>query len=285
MASDELRLPEEKVLKIRENIRPWAGGKAGKKRELLSLIGRLQHCWQAVVLGRPFLRRLIDRAHSVKELHHHVRLSCWELDDIRWWNTLFSQWNGRSLFLFRTWERAPDSYITSDAAGSIGYAAIYENIWFAAKWPLGVDKLNIAIKELVPIVLVGKMWGEAWERKRIVFRCDNMAVVQCLINGTCRDRHLAFLLRKLSILPILNNFTFTAIKNGVKNGLADALSRFNFQAFFEAAPTAATVSEEIPQTFLHRLLFPPWTNIDSIYSRILLPKIPKRLMHQLKRSL
>ena len=260
----ELSLPEEKVRKIRECIRPWAEGKAGKKRELLSLLGRLQHCCQAIVMGRPFLRRLIDRAHSVKELHHHVRLSRWELDDISWWSTLFSQWNGRSLFFFRKWELAPDSYITSDAAGSIGYAAICGNTWFAARWPPGVDKLNIAIKELVPIVLAGKMWGESWKRKRILFKCDNMAVVQCLKNGTCRDRHLAYLLRELSILAILANFTFTAVHlPGVKNQLADALSRFDFQAFFEAVPTAAAVSEEIPQNFLHRLLFPPWTNPGS----------------------
>ena len=126
---------DEKVSQIKDCIRPWARGKAGKKRELLSLLGRLQHCYQAIVLGRPFLRRLIDRAHSVRELHHHVRLSSWELDDIRW-------------------------------------------------------------------------WGESWQRKRIVFRCDNMAVVQCLINGTCRDRHLAYLLLELSILAILNNFYF-----------------------------------------------------------------------------
>ena len=88
-----------------------------------------------------------------------------------------------------------------------------------------------------------------------------MAVVQCLINGTCRDRHLAYLLRELSIMAILNNFTFTAIHlPGVQNRQADALSRFDFQAFFEAAPTAAPASEEIPQIFLHHLLFPPWTN-------------------------
>ena len=45
------------------------------KREFLSVIALLQHCCQAIVLGRPFLRRLIDRAHSVSDLHHFVKLS------------------------------------------------------------------------------------------------------------------------------------------------------------------------------------------------------------------
>ncbi len=87
----EFYLPTEKINKIKDNLRYWSQHRYGTKRELLSLIGSLQHCCQAVVLGSPFLRRLKrlkDRASSVKELHY---LSVWERDDIAWWNSLLTQ--------------------------------------------------------------------------------------------------------------------------------------------------------------------------------------------------
>ncbi len=255
----ELRLPQDKLSKVRAHLAKWSGQRVGTQRDLLSLIGLLQHCCQAIVPGRPFLRRLIDRAHSVSELHHFVRLSVWERDDIEWWFRLLQCWNGRSLFLFPAWEQAPRIAITSDAAGSIGFAAIYNGVWFAGRWPSGAEDVNIAVKELIPIVLAAHIWGSSWERQRIAFRCDNIAVVLVLRQGSCRDRHLAFLLRELSMLAVVKSFTFTAVHvPGARNVQADALSRFDFQAFFDAAPTADLTSVPVPQDVLLRLLFPPW---------------------------
>ena len=91
-----------------------------------------------------------------------------------------------------------------------------------------------------------------------------MAVVSCIIQGSCKDRHLAFLLRELNILAILNNFSFTVVHiPGMTNTAADALSRFNFQAFADAAPTADSSSTAVPTAFLQQLLFPPWTRNGS----------------------
>eukprot|EP00112_Aurelia_sp_Birch-Aquarium-sp1_P003277 Seg1363.36 transcript_id=Seg1363.36/GoldUCD/mRNA.D3Y31 product="Polyprotein P3" protein_id=Seg1363.36/GoldUCD/D3Y31 len=256
----ELRLPVEKLTKVHLVLDTWKDRKTGTKRDLLSLIGLLQHCCQAVVLGRPFLRRLIDRAKTVSELHHFVTLSLWEKEDIQWWYTIFKSWNGKSLFHLPKWENAPDVSITSDAAGSIGFAAIHKLEWFAGKWPTGTGSLNIAIKELVPIVLAASIWGHEWERKRILFRCDNAAVVVLLRQGSCRDRHLAFLVRELSMIAFHKSLTFTSVHiPGPRNVKADALSRFNFQAFHSsAAPDAALNLLPIPEAFLQKLLFPPW---------------------------
>lgn len=58
----EVRLPADK---LEELTRKWASRKAGKKREMLSLLGILNHACKAVWQGRSFLRRLIDTAESV----------------------------------------------------------------------------------------------------------------------------------------------------------------------------------------------------------------------------
>eukprot|EP00112_Aurelia_sp_Birch-Aquarium-sp1_P013521 Seg2871.1 transcript_id=Seg2871.1/GoldUCD/mRNA.D3Y31 product="Polyprotein P3" protein_id=Seg2871.1/GoldUCD/D3Y31 len=263
----EILLPEQKIEKIKVELKVWYTKKSGTKRQLLSLIGRLQHCCQAIELGRPFIRRLIDRASKVHALDHFVALSAWEIDDIFWWEKLFKNWNGRSLFLLPDFEIQPDNIVTSDAAGSIGMAAIYGDAWFACKWPKGVEQLNIAVKELIPIVLAAKIWGGggSWLRHRVLFRCDNMAVVECLKKRSCKDRHLSYLLRELSLAAILHSFTFTAVHiPGIMNREADALSRFEFQAFFNAAPTANRAPERIQVEILKCLLFPPWIKLGKI---------------------
>lgn len=264
--NQELRLSASKLLKVRGELSLWRKRTSGTKRELLSLIGLLQHCCQAIVHGRPFLRRLIDRAHSVSEFHHHVKLSTWENDDLKWWCKLLTMWNGKSLFFLPTWECAPDVSIASDAAGSIGYAALNGLIWFAGKWPIGCESLSIAVKELIPIVLAAHIWGHEWSRKRILFKCDNQAIVACLKHGGCRDRHLAFLLRELAIKAITLSFTYSAVHiPGRRNKHADALSRFHFQAFFQDVPNAATTSLPVPDELLRHLVFPPWTKNGNSY--------------------
>ena len=57
----ELRLPETKLLRLREALSLWMKHKTATKRDLLGLVGLLQHCCQAIVHGWPFLRRLIDK--------------------------------------------------------------------------------------------------------------------------------------------------------------------------------------------------------------------------------
>ena len=39
----EIRLPQEKLLRIQESLSKWLGKKATTKREILSLVGLLQH--------------------------------------------------------------------------------------------------------------------------------------------------------------------------------------------------------------------------------------------------
>ena len=113
----ELRLPREKQEKVLSLLSHWSEGRPGTKRELLPLVGFLQHCTQAILLGPPFLHRLIDHAHSVKRIHHYVKLSTWGKDDIQWWFQLISKWNGKSLFIyFQVGSRALIFFVTFDAA-------------------------------------------------------------------------------------------------------------------------------------------------------------------------
>ena len=71
----ELRLPEDKLTRLSSVVRQWRSKKMCLKRELLSLIGQLQHACRVVKPGRSFLWRMIDLSITTTELHHHIRLN------------------------------------------------------------------------------------------------------------------------------------------------------------------------------------------------------------------
>lgn len=55
----EAQLPEEKFVKIQATIHEWLGKKKATKREILSLVGLLQHAAKVVRPGRTFVRHIV----------------------------------------------------------------------------------------------------------------------------------------------------------------------------------------------------------------------------------
>ncbi len=85
----EIRLPADKLSRLQLLINQWGVMKVCRKRDLLSLIGHLQHAFKVVPSGRSFLRRMINTSTSVNELYHHVRLNREFRSDLRWWSICF----------------------------------------------------------------------------------------------------------------------------------------------------------------------------------------------------
>lgn len=77
----------------------------------------------------------------------------------------------------------PDLSISTDATGSKGYGAIYNNEWFSGAWLLSQQPRGRTYKELFPIVSACHLWGSRWSRKRIKSMCDNECVVAVITSG------------------------------------------------------------------------------------------------------
>lgn len=78
----QFRLPHDKLFHRMDRLAHWMRSgpnlvprRSGTNRDLLSLIGLLNHAASVVQPGRTFLRSLINAASSVKPLDHHVHLS------------------------------------------------------------------------------------------------------------------------------------------------------------------------------------------------------------------
>ncbi len=258
-----LKLPEEKLARLMRMIKGWGDRKSCTKRELLSLIGSLQHACCVVRPGRTFLRRMIDLAASVKGLHHIVRLNKGFRSDLQWWACFLPKWNGTSMMSGLERAERVAGTITSDASGGWGCGAFTSTgEWFQLRWPASWAGVHITIKELVPVVLGLALWGQQWKGQTVRCLCDNAAVVADLNSGRSKDERVMHLLRAL-FLVVAKHSIYVVGEHipGVDNGAADALSRDRLPVFLQMVPEAATTATAIPEELVDALVVsqPDWT--------------------------
>ena len=259
----ELRLPNDKLIRLRALIHEWKGRRACRKRQLLSLIGQLQHACKVVRAGRSFLRRLIDLSTVPKKMHHQVRLNRAFQSDLLWWDTFLEDWNGVSMMT--SLHRSPASAtLTSDASGGWGCGAFTsDGEWFQMQWPDYWGSVHITVKELVPIVVASAIWGQKWRGKTVRCRCDNAAVVAVTRSGSSKHPLVMHLLRCLSFfVAYYQLYLDTVHLPGRCNEAADALSRDNLPLFMQLIPDAQQLPTSVPDCLFRALVLttPDWSS-------------------------
>ena len=247
----ELRLPEQKLARLRRMVVRWEHKLVCTKRDLQSLVGHLQHAATVVRPGRTFVRRMIDLSCVPSAPHHRVRLNKGFRSDLRWWALFLTEWNGVGLFP----SRLQSESVYSDASGSWGCGAFWGVQWFQLSWPQQWQAKSIAVKELLPIVVAAALWGRQWSGRRVMFFCDNMAVVAVVKSGSAKDGGLMHLLRCLHFYAAEAGFEFSATHiEGRRNFAADALSRNKVSEFFSFVPQAHRAMSPLPPQLLYLLL-------------------------------
>ena len=119
-----VRLPEEKLPRIKLLVQKWMGRRACRKRDLESLLGHLQHAAAVVRPGRTFMRRLIELLSAFQDREHWIRLSEETCSDLCWWAHFMERWNRVALIPSRAPLVTP---LISDASGSWGCRAYWGN--------------------------------------------------------------------------------------------------------------------------------------------------------------
>ena len=258
----ELRLPQEKLAQLQAAISNWKGRKAGRKRELLSLIGSLSHACRVVRAGRVFLRRLIDLSMKASQLDHFIRLNAEARADLEWWYQFLRPWNGVSLLSSLT-VQPPAASIYSDASGSWGCGAFCNTDWFQLKWDDRSDLYHISVKELIPVVIAITIWGWHFKGKAIRILSDNTAAVAAVNNQTSPVKELAHLLRCLAFVAARYQLRLLASHiPGCHNQIADALSRNNLTTFRALFPQAKAEPSPVPDELIRLLIphLPDWNS-------------------------
>ena len=113
--------------------------------------------------------------------------------------------------------------------------------------------MDITWKELFAIVLAVHAWGPYWYRQKILFHCDNQAVVEIWNRGSTCVPHTMSLVRLLYFCANRYNSNVCVVYiSDVCNNIADSLSQLKFR---KLAPKSNALPDQIPawptQTFIN----------------------------------
>ena len=112
----EARLPSNKLLRIRNQLSAWLT----QKRDILSLVGLLQHACKVMRPGRSFMSRMYITAAKPEHLSHYTHLTKDFKSDLYWWHTFVNIRNGTSLSNAPFHQTNFDCFIQTDASESLG---------------------------------------------------------------------------------------------------------------------------------------------------------------------
>lgn len=219
-----LRLPEEKLLALKEELQGSLGRNRFTKRQLQSLAGRLSWAASVVKGGRVFLRRIFNTIGALRHNAHRVRITSEVRKDLLWWSNFISSFNGRSALL----DQLPIECVFSDACNE-GAGGSFGGDWFYLNWSQDwpqADNFHINEKEVLAVTLSAFRWAPFWRNKRIIIFSDNSVTVAALNKGTCRNDAIMKCIRNLFWLSATFNFHLTARHlPGILNIAADSASR------------------------------------------------------------
>ena len=180
-----LRLPDEKLLTLKQELQGSLRRNQFTKRQLQSLAGRLSWAASVVRGGRVFLRRIFNTIRMLRHNAHRVRVTPGVRKDLLWWSNFIDTFNGRSTLL----DQRPIECVFSDACdeaagGSFGGDWFYFN--WSQDWPKAAY-FYINEKEVAAVAIAAYRWGPFWRNKHIIIYSDNTVTVSALNKGTCRN--------------------------------------------------------------------------------------------------
>ncbi|XP_033736378.1 uncharacterized protein LOC117324568 [Pecten maximus] len=248
--SMEIRLPQDKLVKLRAELLAMSNRKKVTLHQLQSLIGLLNFACSVVVPGRTFLRRLIDLTMGLTNPQHFRRLNLEARADIAAWLVFIENFNGRALFL-------PVEFVTSQSlemytdASDLGMGGFFGTHWFCQEFSPEWLTFPITVREFLPIVIAIEIWHDKLRNKRIQFFSDNMAVVYIINKHTSKNPSLMKLMRRFMVNVLKYNILFQAVHvPGLHNIAADHLSRLQMEQFFQQFPHMDKDPTHIPPHLL-----------------------------------
>ena len=117
------------MARIQELLKTWLPRKKVNKKQILSLVGTLQHAKKVVRPGRSFVSSMYLTAAKLGEMYYITQLNKAFRSDLFWWHTFLQSWNGLSILRHPSVLSHPDFCAQSDASGTRGCAAVLGFQW------------------------------------------------------------------------------------------------------------------------------------------------------------
>jgi hypothetical protein len=216
----------DRLNEILQLVDEWLNKSRATKRQLQSLIGKLQFVAKCVRAGRIFISRLLHILPSLKKQHHHFHVNKQFKKDLLWWKLFIRSYNGVSLIPDMNWS-APDALLSTDACLS-SFGGWSGTQYISSKFPdhILLENNHINVLELMAVMIALKVWAPSVRNRRIQILCDNSASVTVLNSGRTKDPKMLAILREVAFICAQYNCQIRASHIiGIDNRLADQLSR------------------------------------------------------------
>jgi hypothetical protein len=244
-----MNVTEDRIQEILLLIDKWQYKKKATKRQLQSLIGKLQFVAKCVRAGRVFISRLLHILPSLKYQHHRFYVNAEIKKDLNWWVSFLRKFNGVTIIPDMVWS-APDTLLATDAClSSLG--AHCNGQYISCMFPSFVldKKYCINTLELMTIMVALKMWSPYLTNLRVQIFCDNQVSVSVINSGKTKDKTLLAILREIVHTCVKVNCQIKLVHiSGKDNRLPDYLSR---------APV-----DKSARTKLTHMLDPSWVPVQ-----------------------
>jgi len=222
-----LEITPSRVSELLGILSDWSSKRSASKREMQGLVGKLQFVAKCIPSGRLFICRLLDGLSGLKLQTHRRRLTVEFHKDLSWWLKCIEHFNGVSMMLEQEW-RVPDALFSTDACltGGGGWC---EGEYFRFEFTESIISMewHINILELLVLLVSVRLWGTRLVGKKFKVFCDNLATVQVLNTGRCKDKVMLKMLREIAYFCSTTGCQVKAEHlPGVENRLADSLSRW-----------------------------------------------------------
>lgn len=243
----EVRLPDDKLLKLKLEVQSFLSRSKATLKELQSLIGSLNFACAVVAPGRPYLRRIIDLTVGLKKSWHRRSLNISAKADLEAWSIFLHHFNGRALILPQLVESSTALNLFTDAS-DLGIGGVFGTRWFYFALPHHFKAFSIAVREFLAIVVAVDIWHSLLSNRCIQFFSDNTAVVFVVNKLSSADKLMMNLMRRLMITVLKYNISFTASHiSGIHNKAADLLSRLQVTEFQRKFPHMEPYPTPIPE--------------------------------------
>ena len=219
--------PQHKIETLKELDR-WRYKKVTTRRQLESLVGKLQFISNRVKPGRLFISRILMLLKDMKCGEWYV-LSEQVRQDIKWWYLYLPGFKGEGILWMLDIPKI-DAEMAVDAC-LVGAGGVHHSECYKTEFPdhikIGKGETNIAHLELWAVIIGIRLWGKELRGKIIKVKSDNEVVSTIINTGRSKDKKLQQLLRELVWWMSIHEMRIKTVHIfGKNNRLPDLLSRW-----------------------------------------------------------
>ena len=219
-----IAVTEERLAEFKTELRKWNVGDWFGKKQLQSLLGKMQFVAKCVRPARVLVFRLRNK---LTNIHEWEWVDSEMIKDLHWWAMFLPKYNGVSI-LWMHQKVKEDKFIASDSCLT-GMGACHGQQYIHSTFPYGYEtKYKIHHLELIAVIIALKIWKKSLTGFRFTMLCDNKAVVDVVNAGHTKDALLQDLMRQLIYVSATNNFeVILKHVSSEQNRIPDVLSRIH----------------------------------------------------------